>query len=262
MAAALQAAGSEIVGLAGRDASLTADTIGGADVVLVAVPDNALMDVIDTIAKAPLARRAVVLYASGNADPGPALQRLRVKGHSAGTFHPLVPLAGSRGAAAQLRGAWVGIDGDAEAQLAGRDLAKALGAHAIVIPAGVKPQYHAAAVMASNFPVVLAAAALGVLQGAGIDRESARGMVLRLLRGAVDNLLSNDPAKALTGPVARGDADAVAVNLAAVAYDPELVEAYRALTRLALRLVPLMPPGGPGQEQLDAIRSVLDRPYS
>jgi predicted short-subunit dehydrogenase-like oxidoreductase (DUF2520 family) len=221
------------------------------------VPDNALGDALKAVASAPLAHDAVVLYGSGSADPGPELERIRGEGHAAGTFHPLVPLAGAGGATAQLRGAWVGIDGDADAQRAARDLADSLNAQAIVIPAGVKPRYHAAAVMASNFPIVLAAAAMAILRGAGIDAETSRSVVQRLVRGAADNLASTDPARALTGPVARGESDTIARNLAAIADDPELADAYRSLTRLAIRLVA---PGGPTKEQVDAIRAVLDRP--
>ena len=53
-------------------------------------------------------------------------------------------------------------------------------------------------------------------------------MIAPLARAALENTLQRGQA-ALTGPVARGDAPAVARHLAALAeVDPELVEAYRA----------------------------------
>ncbi len=236
-ALAAGAGGVEVVGLAGRGTSLTADTIGRADVVLVTVRDGQLETALAQLYTAPLAPGAIVLHASGSADPESALDQLRRAGHAAGTFHPLVPLADEHRAAVQLRGAWVGVDGDAAAQRAGRVLADALGAHVLTIPRGAKPRYHAAAVLASNFPVVLAAVAAEVMRNAGIDGEAARGAVQRLMQAAVENLATAAPETVLTGPVARGDEETVAKHLAALEGDPEVADAYRALTRLARRLV-------------------------
>ena len=54
-------------------------------------------------------------------------------------------------------------------------------------------------------------------------------MIAPLARAALENTLQRGQA-ALTGPVARGDAPAVARHLAALAeVDPELAEAYRAV---------------------------------
>lgn len=264
---ALRASGIDIAGLHGTRAEPAGDsepaitagalppTLAHADTVLVTVRDEQLAGALVQLAAAPLAEAAVVLHASGAADP-PALAPLRAGGHPCGTFHPLVPLADAQRAAAALRGAWIGIDGDRDAIAAGRALAAALGARALEIPAGGKPRYHAAAVFAANFPTVLAALAADLMRGAGVPDGDSREAVLSLMRAAVDNLQHRDPARALTGPVARGDAETVQRHLDALAADAAALAAYRVLSAIALELAR---EAGTDPERLDRILEALGR---
>jgi predicted short-subunit dehydrogenase-like oxidoreductase (DUF2520 family) len=265
LARALLASGVDVAGLHGRRAEssvapLLAVTAGefpptlcDAGVVLVAVQDGALDAALgELLASRRLAPGAVVLHASGSAEAAGPGQALRDAGHGFGTFHPLVPLSDAARAPAMLRGAWVGIDGDARARDSATALAAALGAHTIAIPDGAKARYHAAAVFASNFPVVLAAIAARLMADVGVDPEAARGAVERLLALAAANVAGRDPAAALTGPVVRGDAVTVRRHLAALAGDDEARAAYVALSRAALGMAALDPAAA------GAIRRALD----
>jgi predicted short-subunit dehydrogenase-like oxidoreductase (DUF2520 family) len=212
-----------------------------ANVVIVAVTDSALNDVCHELAV--LARRkdsvlsygTIVLHTSGTETP-PALEELRRAGSPAGTFHPLAPFATAERGRAALRDGWVGIDGDPIACSAARRLAAAIGARTINIPANAKPAYHAAAVMASNFPVVLAALAARCLVNAGVETHAADQVVQRLMAASVANLEFGTPADVLTGPAARNDTETIAAHRAALQNDPEALAVYDALSRAALRL--------------------------
>jgi predicted short-subunit dehydrogenase-like oxidoreductase (DUF2520 family) len=141
-----------------------------------------------------------------------------------------------------------------------RRLADALGAHVVGIPPGEKARYHAAAVLASNFPLVLAGLAARLLRDAGVAADAADGAVRALLRGAVANLDDRalgpaDVAAVLTGPVARGDAGSVARHVAALAADPVTADAYRALSRAAIALLRL---GGRDDAVLAPVAAALD----
>ena len=241
---ALRASGVDVIGLHGRRAELGPDVItagplptalADATVVIVAVRDGQLDDALGELAAATLAPGAVVLHASGSAEPR-GLELLRAQGDPCGTFHPLVPLADPARAAELLRGAWIGTDGDREAIEAAERLARRLGAHTLRIPAGEKAQYHAAAVFASNFPTVLAAVAAQLLVGVGVGEEDAWGAIGALMRGAVANLDGATPAQALTGPIARGDVGTVRKHLEALASHPETLALYTALSRVAVEL--------------------------
>lgn len=260
LARALRVAGVNVVGLHGRERVDPADEIStgalpaaaaAATIVLVTVRDAQLDDVLRDLADALLQPGAVVLHASGSADP-PALALLRQRGHPAGTFHPLVPLVDPTRAAATLRGAWVGVDGDAAAQACGRALAAQLGAQVLVIPPGRKAAYHAAAVLVSNFPPVLLALGERVLAEAGIDAATARSALLPLWLAAAENVRHAPVATALTGPVVRGDAVTVRANLDALRDDEVAQAAYRVLSAALLSVL--------GEDGRDEVRRALDRP--
>ncbi len=188
-------------------------TISEASVVLVTVQDSQLAAALAELEAAGLAPGTVVLHASGSAYPVQAIRRLRELGHPVGTFHPLVPIPRPDRAPALMRGAWVGVDGDPEAVRAATVLAAAAGARLLAIPSYGRAAYHAAAVMASNFPTVLAGLAASLMHSVGVDEASARAAVRHLMRAAVTNLAEAEPDVALTGPITRGDVDTVASHL-------------------------------------------------
>jgi predicted short-subunit dehydrogenase-like oxidoreductase (DUF2520 family) len=212
-----------------------------ANVVIVAVSDTALDEVCHDLAVlaqqkgSPLAHGTIVLHTSGTVSP-PALEELRAAGSPAGTFHPLAPFATAERGESAMRDGWVGIDGDPIACSAARRLAAAIGARTVNIPVKGKAVYHAAAVMASNFPVVLAALAARLLAQSGMEEHAAEQVVQRLMAGAVSNLEFGSPREVLTGPAARGDSEAIAAHRAALRDDPEALAVYDALTRAALGL--------------------------
>ncbi|HEX6965819.1 MAG TPA: Rossmann-like and DUF2520 domain-containing protein [Gemmatimonadaceae bacterium] len=242
LARALRASGADVVGVHGRHDAGGPDGITtgaiprgvlGANVVLIAVRDAQIDEAVHELDAAGLAPDTVVLHASGSAEPA-SFEGLRARGIACGTFHPLLPFADPQRAAASLRGAWVGIDGDPRARDVARALAARLGAHTLEIPAGEKARYHAAAVIASNFPVVLLALAERVLTETGIDAEQAGSALRPLFRAAVENVGSRSAAEALTGPVVRGDVGTVRAHLAALRGDPDVLDAYRTLARATI----------------------------
>lgn len=157
-------------------------------------------------------------------------------------------------AAALLRGAWIGVDGDQGARQTAESLAASLGARVLPIPvAEDRAAYHAAAVLAANFPVVLAALAADLLERAGVDATAARAAVRHLMEATVGNL--PDGAHALTGPVARGDADTIARHVSALAGDRDALGVYLALTRAA---IPIAARQGADPHRLQRIAAALD----
>lgn len=263
LARAFRAAGVEVAGVHGRHYAPGPDAVsvgalppslGRSSVLLVAVRDAQIDEALRELLAAGPAPGAVVLHASGSAEPA-MLAAVRGAGHAAGTFHPLVPLADPAHAAEALSGAYIGIDGDEDARVASRSLAARLGASTLEIPRGAKARYHAAAVIASNFPAVLLRVGERVLREAGVPRTAAEGAARALLRAAASNLESGDPARALTGPIVRGDAETVRRHVRALAADPEALAVYRALSLAALELAR---ESGTAPAALDEVRSALD----
>ncbi len=250
LARALGDNGVDVIGLHGRHSASDGTISTGplpkalalADIVLVTVRDSQLDAAMNELLSAPLKEGAAVLHASGSAEPH-GVEEFQRRGHPAGTFHPLVPLnSDSRGAAQLTRGAWIGIDGDDKARAAGADLAQRLGAHVMWIPKGKKSSYHAAAVLASNFPSVLAYLAKRLLAQSGVEGSQASAAVIALMNASVENLRGHDPEAALTGPVVRGDAGTVRAHVDMLARrengsgDEHALAIYVALTRVAIEM--------------------------
>jgi predicted short-subunit dehydrogenase-like oxidoreductase (DUF2520 family) len=224
-------------------------------VILVTVRDRQVAAALEELLTAPLAPKAVVLHASGSEEPAAVLSLLRARGHPAGTFHPLVPLPDTAGAVDLLHGASIGVEGDGEAVRVANELAARLGAHVLPIPKDRRVLYHAAAVMASNFPPVLAALAATLMHRAGVAEDEARAAVRHLMAAATANLVNAEPGTALTGPISRGDSETVARHLEALAGLPEIDAVYRSLSRAA---IPLAAEQGVDRPALERIARLVE----
>lgn len=271
---AFRASGVEVVSVHGRKASEHATshgdfpaTIRDANIVVIAVRDPQIAGVVSLLAggepQRPLgfaralrpvvSSGTVVLHTSGIAEVR-SLDLLRSAGFECGTFHPLAPFSVTDRVPDLLRGGWIGIDGDDAARASARRLAGHVGARTLEIPAGGKAAYHAAAVMASNFPVALAYAASQLMHSAGIPDRTAQSAVVSLVNAGVGNLTNSSPVDALTGPVVRGDAETVRKHVEMLSGQPELLAVYRAVSEVALKVARER---GVDSKTLTAIRSVL-----
>lgn len=261
---AFRASGVDVVGLHGKRPSGVNTSTGEippeaarANVVLVCVRDSQLDDAIAEVAAAAasgrIARGSVILHTSAIAEPA-GLGALSAGGYPSGTFHPLVPFSDPDISAELLRKAWIGIDGDIAARNASRRLAGHLGARTLDIPPGKKPAYHAAAVISSNFPVVLASVAAQLLHDIGIPDASAYQAVESLMSGALANMKRTVPDDALTGPVVRGDLETVGKHLRALSGHESALEVYRAMSAAAADIAERR---GIDQKKLAAIKGLV-----
>lgn len=224
IAAGLRDAGVTVDGPLGRGARCP-----DADVVILAVPDGEIAN-----AAAAVERRShgpLVGHCAG----ANTLDVLAP--HEAFSLHPLMtvpdggpsPLAG---ASAAIAGATPRALGVAE------QLALHLGLTPIEVADEDRAAYHAAASIASNFLVTLEAAAERLAAGSGVERSA----LVPLVRATVENWAAMGPERALTGPIARGDAETVARQRAAIEQRaPDLLPLYDALAEATRRLAAGVP---------------------
>jgi predicted short-subunit dehydrogenase-like oxidoreductase (DUF2520 family) len=184
-----------------------------ADAVLLCVPDGEIASAAAAIAPGPL-----VGHCSGASTLGP------LSPHEAFSLHPLMTVTAD---GAEFRGAGAAVAGSSPPALAlARQLATALGMHAVEIADADRAAYHAAASIASNFLITLEAAAERLGATAGADRA----MFVPLVRATVENWARLGARRALTGPVARGDEETVARQRQAIAErSPDLVALFDTL---------------------------------
>jgi predicted short-subunit dehydrogenase-like oxidoreductase (DUF2520 family) len=215
LSAELRRRGLEVVGPLGRGADG-----GDADVVLLCVPDHAI-----AAAAGAIAPGRPVGHCSGAAGLEPLAP------HEAFSLHPLMTVSGSD---AKFAGAGAAIAGSTQAALSlARRLAELLQMEPVEIAPDDRAVYHAAASIASNFLITLESVAEELAATAGVERE----LLVPLVRATVENWARLGPARALTGPVARGDEQTVARQRQAVAgRTPELLGLFDALVAATRRL--------------------------
>ncbi len=200
--------------------------------ILLAVPDTAVPEVAARLAGRELPHGIPVLHLSGVLELE-VLAPLAQAGCSVGALHPLCSVSDPVAGVERLRGAWFGVEGEGAARgLAARIVLAAAG-RILPLPSGTRALYHAAAVFASNYLVVLLAIAERLMERAGLPSEDVRAALTSLAAGALAEVAVRGPA-ALTGPIARGDAETVRLHLARLSDDEPRV--YSVLGREALAL--------------------------
>jgi predicted short-subunit dehydrogenase-like oxidoreductase (DUF2520 family) len=224
-----------------------------ADVIVCAVRDDAVRNIAAVLAaERVIESRHTVLHLSA-CWGRELLDALSGTGAALGSLHFLQTIVDPASASAHLRGARAAVEGDPRAVRVASEVARSLGLVPLVIPSAQRPIYHAAAVVASNYIVVLAAVAQRLAVAAGIPEHEAWAALRPLVRGSMQNLLAaEDPADALTGPAMRGDDRTITEHLRHISgMDREI---YRVLGRAALDVAARH---GVTDDVLDRARSAL-----
>ena len=247
LALALDRSGHAVEAVASRDAadartlaaSLSSararspeELVAGCDLVFATVPDAALPRI---AAELDWRSGQSLVHTSGALGLG-VLSSAAERGAQTGCLHPLQSFPSRDGEPERFRGIRCGVEGSGSLGPRLERLARALGAEPLRLEGVDRAAYHAAAVLASNYVVGLAAAAARVWERAGLPRAEAREALAPLMRGATDALARLPLSEALTGPVARADLATVERHLAALADAPDLLALYRALGRELLGL--------------------------
>jgi predicted short-subunit dehydrogenase-like oxidoreductase (DUF2520 family) len=209
-----------------------------ADVWLLSVPDAQVGAAAQALADAQGAKLAgaVVFHNSGFLSAA-ELQPLQALGCHVASAHPVLNFASPDTGVRQFAATPCGLEGDAPALAWLHTALTAIGGRCFEIASADKPLYHAAAVFSSNFTVVLQGIAQDAWHSAGVPPELMRPLTEALLKSTVDNVLAMGPAKALTGPAARGDTAVVQAQGEVVKrWNAPAGEVYALLSQLAAEL--------------------------
>jgi predicted short-subunit dehydrogenase-like oxidoreductase (DUF2520 family) len=239
----LRERGVPVLAIAGRDPKRTSaaakfigdavrpvtysQLIAHAERILIAVPDDALESIATLLAAAGVPRTAAVIHTSGARGPE-ALAALESRGVSCAAMHPLQTVTTPQQGLSAIPGSAFGISGSSKALEWALEIVALLEGTPLIIAPGMRPLYHAAAVMASNYIVALIDSAVILMGAAGIQPEDALRALAPLVRASTENTLEAGSTAALTGPIERGDARTVLAHLQALMEAPETIrELYR-----------------------------------
>lgn len=208
-----------------------------ADLTLVGSGDDQIPSLADALAATTVPLDGTIAFHCSGALPASVLAPLQQRGAAIASVHPVRSFALPEKVVAQFDGTWCGVEGDPSAIAALEPLFAGIGARFVTIASECKVLYHAGAVFASNYLVTLLDTAVQVYGKAGIAPDVALQMMSALVRETADNVLQDGAEKALTGPIARGDAGTVIRQYHAIKEGDALQgDLYRRLGRLTHRL--------------------------
>ncbi|MCF6387738.1 DUF2520 domain-containing protein [Mycobacterium sp. MBM] len=218
-----------------------ADVAARAELLLLAVPDAELRTLVAGLAATDAVRPGtIVVHTSGMNGIG-VLEPLTTQGCIPLAIHPAMTFTGSDEDIERLADTCFGVTALDEIGYAiGQALVLEIGGEPFRVRDDARMLYHSALAHASNHLVTVVLDAVEALRSALRGQELlgqelvgdapgglAERIVGPLARASLENSLQRGQA-ALTGPVARGDAAAVAGHLQALAeVDPQLAQAYR-----------------------------------
>ena len=219
------------------------EVVRRAELVLLAVPDDALAPLVTGLAEVGAWQAGqLVVHTSGRYGTD-VLAPARAAGVIPLALHPAMTFTGTSLDLARLEGCPFAVTAPAPVLPIGQALVVEVGGEPVVLAEGARPLYHAALAHGANHLVVLVAQAAQALAAAGVDDP---GRMLRpLLEAALDTALRAESSggsgaiTALTGPVRRGDAGTVRQHLVELAAlggrtgSVDVVAGYRALARAA-----------------------------
>jgi predicted short-subunit dehydrogenase-like oxidoreductase (DUF2520 family) len=217
------------------------DALLDAPIVLLCVADEGYEELAATLGAALAATRATptVLIASGFV-PLAVLDPLVKVGATPGRFHPLAPVLPKGDPRALTAFA---LEGPPRALRDGRRLARALGGRELLLRTGkgLSESYHAGAALLGGGLVALLAEAEAAMAPSVRSRTNLREALVAFAGEVLRNVSADGPARALTGPVARGSEALLGGHLQALARHPRARAAYRQLAASMLELARLEP---------------------
>ncbi|MFZ1984889.1 MAG: Rossmann-like and DUF2520 domain-containing protein [Desulfatitalea sp.] len=248
-------ASSATGGQACRDA---AEVAAISDMILITTRDDQIQGVCDALGRqGAFGPHHWVGHMSG-AHASLILEAASRCGAAVFSLHPLQAFAQEEKALADLARTWFSLEGDDPRLARIEELLARTGNRCLRIGPQGKPLYHLAACVFSNYLVTLMAHGMAALAQSGIQPLEGFQAMRPLIEGTIANIARLGPAKALTGPIARGDVSTVRHHREALETTHldalEDLYTFMGLKTLDLAVQDVLK----DQDKADAVRKVLE----
>lgn len=172
------------------------------------------------------------------AHPSVILSQAEKLGAAVFSLHPLQAFAQENKAVDDLTHTWFSLDGtDPRIDQVADILNKTGNPFFRILPEN-KRLYHLSACIISNYLVTLLQIGMTALEQSGIPPKEGLTAMLPLIQGTIANVVEMGPARALTGPIARGDATTIKHHLEALE-EQQLIDLKAFYSYLGLKTLEL-----------------------
>ncbi len=208
------------------------DVGADADLVLVAVPDRVLPEVVERLTSMGTIRAGQFVVHPAGRYGLEVLEPAARAGAVPLALHPALPLTGTSMDLDRLAGSVFGVTAPDGMRTVAEALVVELGAEPVWIPERARNGYHAALTFAANYAMTLVNESVDLLADAGA--EAPARILGPLVRASVETALERGD-KGQTGPITRGDGSTVASHLEWLSDQaPLAAQAYRSLGKLTV----------------------------
>lgn len=241
--------------LAYSDAGQAAD---GSDILLITTQDDKIGDACDDLCRREkITARHLVGHMSG-VHSSQVLKSAGDKGAAIFSLHPLQAFADEQMALRDLPNTYFSLESEDERAAAVEKILRTTGNPFFRISPEKKALYHLSACILSNYLVTVMDSGLTALEHSGIDPQEGYQAMQPLIRGTLANIAKSGTAKALTGPIARGDAGTIRQHLDALEmHHLDTIQSfYKSMGRKTLDLAEKQILKAP--DKAEAVRRLLD----
>lgn len=199
------------------------------DWVILSVPDDHIERVAEELAASDIEWKGRCVFHCSGLHSTESIESLKKKGAITASIHPVQSFPRKRPAPDAFEDIFFGLEGGTHALRVAKEIVRRLGGRYFILKPEDKPLYHTSCSVASNFLVTLLDTAISLLEQAGLSKTLATQILFPLAQGTLQNVKKFDAASALTGPIVRGDKEAVQKQWKALEKFIEVQELYKKL---------------------------------
>lgn len=232
------------------------DELAPSDAVMISTSDEAIESCCVKLCETGSVKAGTIVFHCSGSLSSSLLSPARERGADVASLHPIKSFADAARSVETFAGTFCAIEGDSTACQVLSDAMVRCGARTFEVRPKAKTTYHAGTVFVCNYLVALIEAGLKCFEHAGVPRDTALNVIEPIIQGTLQNVNAMGSARALTGPIARGESSIVKRQLEALGeWDETIADAYRILGRLALELSEIQ--GTAEEESLRRLKEIL-----
>lgn len=203
-------------GTGGQPFEDSAAVASASDMVLITTRDDQIQTACETLCRQDAVGDHHLVGHMSGAHASLILKAAGDRGAAIFSLHPLQAFADEKKALADLPHTYFSIEGTDSRITAVEAVMQKTGNPFFRLRPEAKQLYHLSACIFSNYLVTLMAAGMTALENSGIAPEEGFKAMLPLIQGTIANIDRLGPARALTGPIARGDRSTIAQHIQAL----------------------------------------------
>ncbi len=225
-------------------------------ILFISVPDDSISQLLQKLTNTSFISLDTIVAHTSGVLLSTVLAPLRSQTELLAAMHPVQTLTNSTDDWQRLFGIYYGVEGHYRALPRLRTLIQKLRGKIFIIPQKQKALYHIGCVFASNYLISVEAVAARIMEQVGFSESEAVSILEPLVLASFDNIKKRGIARALSGPIVRGDKGTVARHIEELEKTvPALVPAYITLGQILIDLAESQHPGD--KDKLQDLRSFV-----